>query len=340
MSKPLGRFHKLIFAINTVAAVLLLVSFITPFVNPERFPLFSALSLAVSPLLVINALFALYWLVRLNRRVWLSALLLIVGFFEFNGFIKFSSSDSETAANELSVLSFNVQLFEAYNDNPDNQAAQKMNQLVDKQRPDVLFIQEYYKQDSLALSAYPYSFVHFKEDYTMGHAIFSKYPLINTGAFDFTKTSNNTLYADLLVGNDTIRLYNLHLQSYRIAPSVSEIQSRGTEFLTKRLKKAFRIQQRQLDTILKHKNQTEHPVIIAGDLNNTAFSYVYRELQRDFVDAFAAKGSGLGATFKVEFYPIRIDYIFVDPQLRVLNYNTCKAGFSDHKPITATVGWD
>ena len=38
---------------------------------------------------------------------------------------------------------------------------------------------------NIDFSEYPYNYIHFKEKNILGHAIFSKYPLINTYSFDF-----------------------------------------------------------------------------------------------------------------------------------------------------------
>jgi endonuclease/exonuclease/phosphatase family metal-dependent hydrolase len=37
---------------------------------------------------------------------------------------------------------------------------------------------------------------------------------------------------------------------------------------------------------------------------------------------------------------MRIDYIFASNELQILSFNTIRKTFSDHYPITATVGWD
>lgn len=78
---------------------------------------------------------------------------------------------------------------------------------------------------------------------------------------------------------------------------------------------------------------------MGGDFNNTPFSYTYHTLQAGMQDAFVERGHGLGTTFLFDSYPMRIDYILVSPQLNVLSFETVKKSFSDHYPISATVGW-
>ena len=99
-------------------------------------------------------------------------------------------------------------------------------------------------------------------------------------------------------------------------------------------------QQNQVDKILQHKNKFDSPVIISGDFNNTAFSYVYHQLSKDMNDAFLLAGSDIGTTFIFENYPMRIDYLLATKDLKVLDFNTIKKTFSDHYPISATFGWN
>ena len=54
MSKKLGLLNRVIYWINISAALFLFVSFIAPYLPPKKFPNLSLLSLAVSPLIVIN----------------------------------------------------------------------------------------------------------------------------------------------------------------------------------------------------------------------------------------------------------------------------------------------
>lgn len=336
----MGLIDKILYALNLIAAILLMLSFITPYIPPQDFPLLSALSLLVSPLLIVNFLFVVYWLIRLKKRIWLSALLLVVGYFNFGSFWKWGGADDAQTADQLKMLSFNVQLFEAYKDEPDPQVFDKLKTLINEQDPDVLLIQEFYRVDTDVFDVFPHQFIHFKNDHKLGYAIFSKHPLLNKGAFDFRSTTNNTIYADVVTRTDTLRVYNLHLQSFKISPSVSALQDRSTKQLRNRIRKGFKLQQEQVISILEHSDASGYPVIMGGDLNNTAFSYVYRKIAQKYQDAYDQAGSGLGTTFTFDFYPVRIDYIFADPTLKVLDFQTLKRPFADHRPLVTTLGWD
>ncbi|CAM3507646.1 endonuclease/exonuclease/phosphatase family protein [Aequorivita lipolytica] len=334
-------FNKLIYWGNLLAAFLLLISFILPYLPPKTFPTLSLLSLIVSLLIIVNILFAIYWAIQLRRRFFISFTVLFISYFYFNVFYEVSSEvDAAQYKNTLNVLSYNVRLFNAYEKNPKNDASQIISEILTEQNPDVVCVQEYYKPNKIDFSTYPYQYIHFKSiKAKLGHAIFSKYPLINTGGFDFEDTSNNTLYADVLKGTDTIRIYSVHLQSLGIIPRVRFLQESDNEKLRKRISGAFEKQQSQIVAILQHKSKIAHPVMICGDLNNTPFSYTYRKLKDDMQDAFRERGNGLGTTFKFEKFPMRIDYIFASPGLDLLSFDTMEKTFSDHFAVRATVGW-
>lgn len=339
--RKLGFFNKVVFLCNVIFALLLVVSFVLPYLPPQRFPTLSLLSLGVSPLIVVNIIFVLYWLVQFKRQLWLSAIILVIAFFHFNSFYEISSEvDASKYKNSLRILSFNVRLFNAYEKDQSKDVGKIINTILKTETPDLICIQEYYRSDKIDFSAYPYQYIHFKADREkLGHAIFSKYPLINTGAFDFEFTGNNILYADVVKGNDTLRVYNLHLQSLKIIPT-AVLQEEDTGRLRIRISHAFQIQQQQVAQLLKHKEKSKYPVLLCGDFNNTPFSYTYQKVSKGMKDAFVKRGNGLGTTFLFDKYPMRIDFILTDPSFDVLRFKTIRNTFSDHYPITATVGWE
>lgn len=336
--KKLSFFGKILFWCNSIVVVLLLVSFIVPYLAPKQFSSLSLLSLGVSPLIVLTFLFGVYWLVKLKKQFILSTVMLVAAYLFFNPFYKFPTTTvSDTYNNTISVLSYNVRLFNAYQKDIDSaEISEVLDNTLKIAKPDVVFIQEYYRKATQKFLGYPYRYIHFKnKKIGLGYAIFSKYPLINTGSFDFKNTNNNSLYADLVKGTDTLRLYNVHLKSLGITPSVNSLQEQDKEKLFKRIATTFERQQEHTEVILKHMNTTKHPIVLAGDFNNTAFSYVYRKLQKGMKDAFVEKGSGLGTTFMFDSYPMRIDYILGSKPLEVLKFTSLEQTFSDHFPIAA-----
>jgi endonuclease/exonuclease/phosphatase family metal-dependent hydrolase len=133
----------------------------------------------------------------------------------------------------------------------------------------------------------------------------------------------------------------MHLQSIKISPDVNEInenidainQSKSQK-LYSRISKAFKQQQQQAEMFKDHKKDCVYPVIICGDMNNSAFSYVYRNIKGKLKDCFEEAGKGFGATYKFRYYPARIDYIFADEKMKVKKFeNFPEFVNSDHYPI-------
>lgn len=334
-------FNSVVFLMNLLVASLMIVAFVLPYVPPSRFPVISILSLGVPVLIIINIIFAIYWGLLFNRRFFLSFTVLTISFFYFNVFYEMSSEgDASKYKNTLSILSYNVRLFNAFEKKSHGDVPSIFNEIVAKSNPEVIFIQEYYGGHKLDFSAYPYQYLRFKTKNTnLGHAIFSKYPLINTGAFDFKNSGNNVVYADMVKGKDTIRLYNLHLQSFGIIPEVQFLQEANKERLLRRVSENFKKQQSQIHAVLNHKAKIKYPIILSGDFNNTPFSYTYRKLKNEMQDAFHERGNGLGTTFWFDGFPLRIDYIFASPEFDILTFETFKNTFSDHQAIHSTIGW-
>jgi len=340
--KKSGLLHKGLYWLNLLVALLLLVSFVLPYVPPKSFPTLSVLSLGVSPLILLNIVFASYWFLRLKTNFFLSGIILGISYFHFHPFVEFSSEgNTENYENHLKVLSYNVRLFNAYEKDPSKEnVSEIISDIISTEQPDVFCIQEFYKEHSEDFSTYPYQYIHFKRRASkLGHAIFSKYPIIKEGAFDFEDSNNNALFVDIVKEEDTLRVYNLHLQSLSITPSVSSLQEGDTDRLRKRIGTSFSKQQDQVKRVLEHKKATNLPVLLCGDFNNTPFSYTYRKLKKGMNDAFLEKGNGLGRTYSFDSYPMRIDYIFGSKEMEVIRFETIKKSFSDHYPISATFAW-
>ena len=342
MSKKLGLFNKLIYGSNIVFAVLLFVSFVLPFVAPEKHPTISLLSLAVSPLIIINILFLFYWLFKMKSNAIISIIVVVFAYFHFGSFFKISSENkTDEYKNTLKVLSFNVRLFNLYEKKEtQKEIPEIIKSYIEKEQPDVLCLQEFHADSRLDFSSYPYQYIHFRKKNVLGHAIFSKYPLINKYSFDFKHTYNNSLCANVVKGKDTIRVYNLHLQSLSVIPSLTFLKDIDKDVLRERMSIRFIKQETQAKRIIAHKASSKYPVIIAGDFNNTPFSYVYHQLSENMNDAFVEAGNGIGTTYFFDRYPMRIDYILTSKELEVLNFETVKKTFSDHYPIITTIGWN
>jgi len=331
--KKLGFFGKLLFFINSIFAILLLLGYLLPYIPPHIFPRLAVLSLVLPVLLAINCLFFVYWLFRMRRQVFLSGIVLILGLGHITALFRFGSNTENIRDNDLKVMSFNVHSFTRYGETPRADIEPEVKAFIASVNPDILSFQEY--NPSLQwMQEYQHQYAHMTNSkQTFGQIIYSKFPIINSGSLGFQNSGNNGIFVDIVKEMDTVRIYNLHLQSFRIDPKFSELQQEDSKRLLGRLADAFEKQETQIELFLAHEAQSPHPTVVTGDFNNSATSYIYRKVKGDKVDAFAKAGSGTGRTFTFDFLPLRIDFILVDKKLEIIDFNNYDVELSDHYPI-------
>ncbi|RKE92307.1 endonuclease/exonuclease/phosphatase family protein [Ichthyenterobacterium magnum] len=335
--KKLNLLDKLIVFINSLVAFALLLSYILPYIEPKKFAFLSVLSLAVPFLIIVNILFVVYWLLRVKKQLLISLIVLIIGYSYLSSLYKFSSSKDIDDSENISVMNYNVRLFNVFGWIEDESVNENIVSFISEEKPDILCIQEYRPDGAIQLKSY-YKYEELSgKKVKNGQAIFSKFPIIKSGSIEFPNTSNNAIYADMVKGSDTIRIYNVHLQSSGIDPTVEKLSTETSENLFKRVSKTFKMQQFQTELFMMHKKQCPYKMIVAGDFNNTAYSYVYKEIKGDLQDAFEEAGNGFGRTFDFKFFPVRIDFILADKDFKINSFKTYDVKLSDHYPILAKV---
>lgn len=336
--KKYSTTQKILFFINLVLATILLISYTLPYISPLLISTIAVFTLFVPLLIVLNIAFCVYWFVKLHKNGLLSLLVLFIGWFVSVPFIRFSNK--ETVLNDdLKVMSYNVRGFNHYKHNNDITTEQKIYEFINKKNLDVIAIQEFYSSDLLDIKL-PYKYVKTKSvNSKFGLAIYSKYPIVNSGSLNFEKSLNNTIFVDILKNKDTIRVYNIHLQSLKLNTSKEHFGEKNSERLFKRLKNGFRKQASQTELIIQHKYSWRKKMIICGDFNNTSYSWVYQKLSENKKDAFLEAGIGLGKSFRY-VYPMRIDFIFTDTKATINQYKTYSdIDLSDHYPIMTRLHW-
>jgi endonuclease/exonuclease/phosphatase family metal-dependent hydrolase len=342
--KNLSWFNKLMFFLNIVLTVSTFIAYILPFLAPNIFPLLSVLTLFMPLFFILNGFFFIYWGIQFKKRMILSGLVLLLGITFINKFYKFSAKDFPEDERDFTVMSYNVRLFNVFKWLNRDDVPEIIFAFINDKNPDILCIQEYSNSANIDLKVYPHKYILVTGDQIKtGQAIFSKFPIINQGNIAFPNSNNNVVFADIKKGKDIIRIYNMHLQSIRISPDVNEINenidalSQGkSQRLYGRISKAFKQQQQQAEIIKEHKDDCSYPIIFCGDMNNSAFSYVYRNIKGKLNDSFEEAGVGFGATYKFRYYPARIDYIFADENMTVKKFESFPDfENSDHYPIMA-----
>lgn len=333
MNKNKSFFHKLLYFINSLFALLLLIAYVLPFIQPQSLGSFAGISLLTPFLILINIGFVVYWLIGLNRTFLLSLIILLIGFPNLSRFYKITGK-KVLLTDDIKIMSYNVRMFNEYKWTKTDSIPEKINDLIAHKLPDILCLQEY-AANPLLEKEFPYKYVKYKTNKShFGHAIFSKYPIINRGNLKFKKTANSILFADIKIDKDTLRVYNVHLQSIGINPNKEQFDQKNATRLRNRINKAFIKQQIQVEKLLAHQKTTNHPIIVAGDFNNTAFSWPYRSVLEGKNDAYVEAGKGFDKTYNFAF-PMRIDFILVDERIKINHFKAYRDQFSDHYPILA-----
>ncbi len=335
--KNLSFIHKIVFFLNNIVALLFFASLTLPYISPKSFPLLSIMSLAVPLLLFAHVLFIIYWLLAgLKKQFLLSflSILLAIGlsFFPY----KFNSREV-VSGSSFGVMNFNVRLFNKYEWITSDQVPAEISNFIKKEAPEIVTLQEYTNNNDFSIS-YPYQYKKLNRGKKgIGLAIFSTFRIVHQGSLDFENSNNNAIFIDVIRNDDTIRVYNVHLESFGIKPdsvdlNIDETRSRK---LIYRLKNSFTKQQDQVEKFLEHYSTCHYKTIISGDFNNTAFSWAYRKLKGDLNDSFIEAGEGFGKTYPFNTYPLRIDFILSDKKFKVNQHKNFEIKLSDHEPVMA-----
>lgn len=305
-------------------------------------PTLSTISLVVPFLVYVNVGFLFYWSLRKKKHFLLSAALILLWYFILGPFYEFSQKEKNVNTEGLSIMSFNSRNFNDHGQLDTENVDSLILSFVTKKNPDILCFQEcfYGMKRSKALNQYKYEYV----DHVYGipatkviQAVYSKYPIITVDSINFPKSSNSAIYADILYKKDTIRIYNVHLQSFRIIPQIDAIRNEESSKLLAKSKRVMLKQYEQAKLIRQNMQENHYKKIVVGDFNNTQYSNIYKTIKGELTDSFLEKGKGFGRTYSLLGFPIRIDYILSDPAFEVISHQNYKEKLSDHYPIMATL---
>lgn len=355
-------FRKVIFFFNLIAIAALLLCYLNPFVSPAKFWPLSFLGLAYPVIYLVNIFFLLYWILRRSKLLLFSAISLFIGLFHFNTIYQFRWKDKALLQEDkaIKVMSFNVRLFDLYNWSKNKETRTAIFDFINKENPDIIAFQEFYADDEnefinvdslKALLNLPYNDYEFtltlRKKHHWGIATYGKFKIVGSGHVNFRVKSNNVcIYSDMLIHGDTVRVYNMHLQSIHLLKedynfinalgkdSVDVDEYKGSRKIAGRLKRAFIKRAEQVDSVAKSIKNSPYPVIVCGDFNDTPASYTYQTMTDKLSDAFVEAGKGWGKTYIGIFPSYRIDYILHSTGYEAYEYITHQEKLSDHYAIS------
>ena len=306
--------------------------------------------------------FIIYWMAQFRIQWFFSLLAIAISAKTTLGFIQVDFFKEKISNQDIKVMSYNSMLFDLYNWSKNKQSRTIILRTLSEENPNILCLQEFYTSEQkgdfnnidtvvnlLTTKNHhiEYTTTLRKEDH-WGIATFTKYPIIKKGKIEFQNTHANNIciYTDVLIKKDTVRIYNMHLQSikfdkvdYKFIDALKTDSIEATEEYEKsknilrRLKRAFVKRGKQADIISMHIASCPYKTIVCGDFNDTPASYVYRSIRGNLKDAFVESGSGFGQTYAGKFPQFRIDYILHSKDFTSKQYHSIPETITDHYPI-------
>ena len=341
-------------AVTMSLCVALVIAYLTPVVSPATFGSLTIVGI-FAPILYIGVVICLLvWMVMGRWKIaGVVALLLVPGLFRISDFynvVYMRQVEQKPSRNSFTVMSYNVRGFR--NDDSLRAMDNHVEYFAESDIADIVCFQEYAldmpnveRMDSLFNARH--AKLYKKDVVESGDVVlrtYSRYPIISSGSIS-GEGSGTSLWVDVIVGkNDTIRVFNNHLQSMNISSEDSSDIEQGRIFndgdrmhsIVERIATNSSIRADYVDTLRMVIDNSPYRNVICGDFNDTPMSYVYRELKRGYLDAFEESGGGYGYTFRPMHGTLRIDYILHSKAFETESYFVDEQHeLSDHLPITA-----
>jgi len=320
-------------------------------------------------LALLNILFLFSWLLRARKHVFLSLGALLLGWnhhvavlqIPIRQVLGISLSEEDLIKPKIKILTYNVRSFNFFEWNKSKVAREQIIDFISKENPDIICFQEYFIENAgkkkkkafdpeskLKQLSYHFASLSPVSNGKFGVAIFSRFPILKKGVFKFKDSDNLTIFVDLKIDKDTIRVYSNHLQSYRFDKNdyalvdsfnngSSSHHVNGVMRIGNRLKRAFIQRSIQTDTVALHASKSPYPTIICGDFNDTPNSYTYQCMKGLQKDAFIEAGWGISNTYAGSFPSFRIDYILYSPVFKAISYKSPRVNYSDHYPVISVL---
>lgn len=356
--------NRIIAYITLIFNFFLLFSYVAYLSDPIRTTWIAFTGLVYPILITTNIILCAYWLIRKNLFFLTTLLLIIGGFYHHSRFFQISYKTYSPTENQktIKIMSYNVRLFDLYNWTENKETKKAIINQIKEANPDVVCFQEYFyssNNDFITrnMIAEELKMPYFHESFSdeskgssyFGLATFSKYPIINKQNHRFNNdNSNQCMWSDVVLKEDTFRIFNAHIGSIRFNYSDYKIiggkgsplwphEERPKQKIIKRLNDGFKKRSIQVKKLISILNQSNYPRIICSDINDTPISYAYHQFDKYFKDSFINSGNGIGSTYVGKFPGLRIDYIWHDKNLTSYDFTTHSEELSDHRAISTTI---
>jgi len=366
--KTLRRFTKIILVVcNILIALCLLAGCYANHFDPQKLWYLGLFTLAIFYFLVLLVAFIFFWFFAKPVFSLIGIIAIALAWVPLKNVIPFRfSSDFVMKKNhrDLRVMSWNVEHFDILEHKTHPEKKIQMLDMINEFQPDIACFQEMVASDSvpgainylpdfmkkLKMKDYHYSYnykLDFDNKHRFGIIIFSKFPILRKETKSFAPHDYNSIfqYVDIVLPQDTFRIFNIHLQSLKFSvdnrryiddPSLNdEADIEESKNIIVKFKHGFLKRKIQSDRIRAAIDESPYPVIICGDFNDVPNSYAYGTIGKGLKNAFVERGAGIGRTFYGISPTLRIDNIFADARCNIEQYIRIRKELSDHFPIIA-----
>ena len=348
--------------LNYIFIGALLLSYLSIYISPEKIWLLAFFGLAYPFLLVVNSIYVVFWIYKRKRIFIFSLVAILIGWNYIGTYVqiplKKEKKEEIVTKQQFSILSYNVRLFDLYEWNELEDTQGEIFDFINSGQFDIICFQEFFTKNSGGLTKHKiqkklkgkyYTHIDYtieNKNYNYGIATYSKYPIVNRGVINFSNSSNSSIYTDIIINKDTVRIFNNHLQSIRFnknnytfitnSKALNEDERlREIKDISFRLRDAFIKRASQADILTNHIKNSPYPVIVCGDFNDVPVSYTYRKMKKNLNDSFVEAGKGIGTTYMGKFPSFRIDFIFHSKEIKCTNFEIPNVQLSDHYPVTS-----
>lgn len=358
-------FKRVFIILNCIITVFFLIACLSPYLNPSTWWFMGFLGIAFPYMASLLFLLIFFWLILKPIYSLLPIFTLLVGWKQFEVLFAINKyqafNDKKDSAN-IRILDWNIRSLEgisnkAYKKRSDRAAIPES---ILEQNADIICLQEFnnsIRQNNIDPIRTKYPYYYFSKDferknigYQAGIIIFSKYPIIDTGKIRYPGTSSESLiFADIQTPKKIIRVFSTHLQSFKFKKEDYEglEQIKNTEekaipaskTLFQKMKLANTIRSEQAIIVRKELDKSPYPTLICGDFNDVPNSFTYFHVRKDWQDAFLHTSLGIGRTYLGIAPTLRIDYMFVDNNFYVKQFDLVDVVLSDHLMLLADIGF-
>lgn len=336
-------------AMMSVAAFLLILSYLSIFVNPAKAWFMTIFGLLFIPLLLLNLFLMLWAIARRSGAVLIPFIALVPSCFLIGRYVQFGAKKDDPG--ELTIVSYNVGRFASSAPEAgikDREACEdSVLKLLKETDADIICLQEFYLKDASRVGNYlarrfkGYNveyFVYPQQNGCYGNVTLSRFPIIARSKLDFEESSNLAISCDIDIDGTPLRLYNCHFQSYSLSLSYIAEKIRGdyreaVRYTEGKMRKSLSLRPRQVDMVMENIEASPLESFVIGDFNDSPMSYTYNRLSKGRIDSFVQAGKGTGATYSSSHPMLRIDYVLFPGQFKAVLHKVIDKAFSDHRPV-------